>query len=227
MLGKPARGFGFRDDREDLNRFTRDVIEHSHFPDPETILRLTRTPQALDPALAYPGPLVPQVPFQGVPDFGPTVDRQRPDGRTSLALDSGWPRSLPSARVTTISSYSLCLTECSTVRWPITTLPATRTTFSTFLSVPSSDLCLIGSDEKYTVPGQNLQAILPQDAILELLVPIARWELSYCADKRGPGAVEFERDFLDGYAESVKELRDQTLDLLIVGKHDLLQPSEH
>jgi hypothetical protein len=25
----------------------------------------------------------------------------------------------------------------------------------------------------------------------------------------------------------VKELRDQTLDLLIVGKHDLLQPSEH
>jgi len=28
VLGKPARRFGFGDDREDLDRFARDVMEH-------------------------------------------------------------------------------------------------------------------------------------------------------------------------------------------------------
>src|SRR5437867_2663236 len=84
MLGEPARGFGFRDDREDLDSFPRDVIKHPPFPDPKTILRLTQAPEAFDPALAYPGRLVPQVPFEGVPDFGPMVGRQRPEGLRGL-----------------------------------------------------------------------------------------------------------------------------------------------
>ena len=78
MLGKPGGGFGFRDDREDLDSFARDVIEHPHFPNPEAILRLTQAPQAFDSALAYPGGFVPQVPLEGVPNFSPAVARQRP-----------------------------------------------------------------------------------------------------------------------------------------------------
>jgi len=42
VLGKPAGCFGFRDDREDLDSFARDVIEHPHFPNPEAILGLDR-----------------------------------------------------------------------------------------------------------------------------------------------------------------------------------------
>src|SRR5438034_8705884 len=84
IFGEPARGFGFRDDREDLDSFPRDVIKHPHFPDPNTILRLTQAPEAFDPALAYPGRLVPQVPFEGVPDFGPMVGPQRPEGLRGL-----------------------------------------------------------------------------------------------------------------------------------------------
>jgi len=76
VLGKPARRFSFRDDREDLDSFARDVIEHSHFPDPETILWLAETPQPFDSALAHPGRFVSQVPFEGVSHFGPTVSRQ-------------------------------------------------------------------------------------------------------------------------------------------------------
>jgi hypothetical protein len=56
-----ARCFGFRDDRKDFDGFARDVITHPHFSDPQTILRLTHTPEAVDRALAYPGRLVPQV----------------------------------------------------------------------------------------------------------------------------------------------------------------------
>src|SRR5213078_1326727 len=70
VLGKPARRFSFRDDREDLDSFARDVIEHSHFPHPEAILRLGQAPQTFDPALANPGRLVSQVPFESVPNFG-------------------------------------------------------------------------------------------------------------------------------------------------------------
>jgi hypothetical protein len=84
VLGEPARCFGFRDDREDLDSFARDVIEHPHFPNPKSILRLTQAAKALDPALAYPGRLVPQVPFEGVPHFGPMVSRQRPEGLRRL-----------------------------------------------------------------------------------------------------------------------------------------------
>lgn len=73
MLGKPLCRFGFRDDREDLDGFARDIVEHPHFPDPEAILRLAQATQAFDPALAHAGGFVPQVPFEGVPDFGSTV----------------------------------------------------------------------------------------------------------------------------------------------------------
>jgi len=70
VLREPAGGFGLRDDSEDLDGLTRDVITYPHFPHPEPILRLAQAPQALDPALAYPGGLVPQVPFEGVSHFG-------------------------------------------------------------------------------------------------------------------------------------------------------------
>src|SRR6058998_1717065 len=63
VLGEPARGVGLRDDREDFDSFTRDVIEHPHFPNPQAILRLTQAPKALDSALADPGRLVSQMPF--------------------------------------------------------------------------------------------------------------------------------------------------------------------
>src|SRR2546426_3919475 len=79
VLGEPVRRFGFRDDREDLDGFARDVIEHSHFPDPEAILRLAHAPQPFDPALAHPGGLVPQVPFEGVPHLGAAIGWQRPE----------------------------------------------------------------------------------------------------------------------------------------------------
>src|SRR5213083_3596981 len=55
VFGEPAGRFGLRDDREDLDGLTRDVIKYPHFPHPEPILRLAQAPQALDPALAYPG----------------------------------------------------------------------------------------------------------------------------------------------------------------------------
>jgi hypothetical protein len=80
VLGKPTRRFGFRDDRENLDSFARDVREHPYFPDPGAILRLAQAAEAFDPALAYPGRLVPQVPFEGVPYFGPTVGRQSSEG---------------------------------------------------------------------------------------------------------------------------------------------------
>ena len=79
MVG-PAYTLRFIPAREDLDGFARDVIEHPHFSNPKAILRLTQAPKALDPALAYPGRLVPQVPFQGVPHFGPMVGGQRPEG---------------------------------------------------------------------------------------------------------------------------------------------------
>jgi hypothetical protein len=50
VRGEPARGFGLRDDREDLDRFVRDVIEHPHSSDPQAILRLIQAPETLDPA---------------------------------------------------------------------------------------------------------------------------------------------------------------------------------
>jgi hypothetical protein len=78
VVGEPTRGFGFRDDREDLDGFGCDVIENSHLPNPEAILRLAQAPQALDPALAYPGWLVPQVPLESVPHLGAPVGGQGP-----------------------------------------------------------------------------------------------------------------------------------------------------
>src|SRR3989442_14103358 len=80
VVDEPVRSCGFRDDREDLDGFARDVIEHSHFPGPEAILRLAHAPQPFDPALADPGGLVPQVPLEGVPHLGAAIGRQRPEG---------------------------------------------------------------------------------------------------------------------------------------------------
>jgi hypothetical protein len=76
VLGKPVGRFCLGDDREDLDGFARDVIEHPHFSNPEAILRLAQAAEAFDPALAYPGRLVPQVPFEGIPDLGSAVGRQ-------------------------------------------------------------------------------------------------------------------------------------------------------
>jgi hypothetical protein len=45
---------------------TIDVMEHSHLSNPEAKLGTAHTAQALDPALAHPGGLVAQVPFEGV-----------------------------------------------------------------------------------------------------------------------------------------------------------------
>src|SRR5438132_11260502 len=84
VLSKPAGRFGFRDDREDLDTFARDVIEHPHFPNPEAILRLAQAPQAFDPALAHPGGLVPQVPFDGILHVSASLDRHSPVVSTRL-----------------------------------------------------------------------------------------------------------------------------------------------
>jgi hypothetical protein len=54
VFGEPARRFGFRNDREDLDGFCPDVIENSHLSNPEPILWLAQAPQALDSALAHP-----------------------------------------------------------------------------------------------------------------------------------------------------------------------------
>src|SRR5438034_8192641 len=70
-----------------LFRSTRDVITYPHFPHPEPILRLAQAPQTLDPALAYPGGFVPQVPFKGVPHFGPAVGSQCPVGPSRLGSE--------------------------------------------------------------------------------------------------------------------------------------------
>src|SRR5438552_18674112 len=63
---EPPLRFGLGDDRNDFDRFGCDVIENSHLPNPKAILRLPKTSQSLDPALAHAGRLVPQVPFESV-----------------------------------------------------------------------------------------------------------------------------------------------------------------
>jgi len=62
----------------------RDVIEHPHFPNPEAILRLAQAAKTFDPALADPGGLVSQVPFESIPHFGSPVGWQRPVGPDCL-----------------------------------------------------------------------------------------------------------------------------------------------
>src|SRR5439155_9455381 len=62
----------------------RDIISHHHFPQPEVLLRLAQAPKVFVPSPAYPGGLVTQVPFEGVPHFGPAVGRQGPVGPNRL-----------------------------------------------------------------------------------------------------------------------------------------------
>jgi len=76
VLAKPARRLAFCDDSEDFDGFDRDVIEDSHLSNPETILWLSQPPKALDSTLARPSRLLPQVPFQSVPDLGPMISWQ-------------------------------------------------------------------------------------------------------------------------------------------------------
>src|SRR5918994_6700057 len=76
VFDEPGRRFSFRDDREDFDGFRRDVIENADLPNPEPILRLAQATQALDAALAAPGWLIAQVPFEGIADLGPVVGRQ-------------------------------------------------------------------------------------------------------------------------------------------------------
>jgi hypothetical protein len=80
MLGKPARRFGFRDDCEDFDGLRCDVIENSHLPNPQPVLRLAQTTQALYPALAHTGRLVSQMALEGVSHLGASVGRQGPIG---------------------------------------------------------------------------------------------------------------------------------------------------
>jgi len=70
VLGEPRFCLCFRDNREDFDRFGGDIIENPYFPDPQPILWLSQPPETLDPALAHPGWLVSQVPFDGIPDLG-------------------------------------------------------------------------------------------------------------------------------------------------------------
>src|SRR5258706_11702298 len=63
---EPLRRFGLGDDREDFDVFDRDVIVDPNLPHPKPILRLTQPAQVLDPALADPGGLVPQVPLESL-----------------------------------------------------------------------------------------------------------------------------------------------------------------
>ena len=127
VLGEPARRFGFRDDREDLDSLPRDVIRHPHFPNPKTIPRLTQATKALDPALAYSGWLVPQVPFEGVPDFGPMVSLERPEGLRRLRRqDDLVPHS--SQNIARLDSWSIrpLRSDGSAGRWALARMKPAR-----------------------------------------------------------------------------------------------------
>lgn len=84
VVGEPTRRFGLRDDREDFDRFVRDVIEHPYLPHPKAVLWPTDAPRAFDPALAHPGRLVAQVPLEGVPYFRPLVGNEGSEGSRRL-----------------------------------------------------------------------------------------------------------------------------------------------
>jgi hypothetical protein len=74
--GEPPLGFGFRDDREDLDGFGSDIIENSHLPDPEPALGPAHAAQTLNSTSARPSRMVAQMPFESVPHLGPPVGRQ-------------------------------------------------------------------------------------------------------------------------------------------------------
>jgi hypothetical protein len=73
-----VRRLGFRDDRKDFDRVSRDVIENSNLPNPKPTLRPAEPAQSLYPALARPGWLAPQVPFDRIPQLGAPVSGQGP-----------------------------------------------------------------------------------------------------------------------------------------------------
>jgi hypothetical protein len=75
---EPGRGFLLGDDGEDFDRLSRDVIEHPDFTDPEPVLGLIESTQALDATPAELCWLVPQVKFDRVTDPGPVVGSEGP-----------------------------------------------------------------------------------------------------------------------------------------------------
>src|SRR4051794_28947815 len=71
---KPGVRLGFRDNRQDLDLVTRDVIEDPDVvTDAQTVLRVGQSAEPLDPALARLGGLVPQVLLHRVSDLRPDV----------------------------------------------------------------------------------------------------------------------------------------------------------
>src|SRR6185503_13947125 len=63
---EPRACRGFRDDRKDLDRRLRDVIEHPDLLDPQPILGPINTAQALDTTLADSPGLEPQMPLNPI-----------------------------------------------------------------------------------------------------------------------------------------------------------------
>ena len=84
LFVEPTLRLGFLDDREDLDRCFRNVIEHPDVADSQSELGQAQPPQPFDAALADLRRLVSQVPLDGVLDLGPKVRGQapqRPHGR--------------------------------------------------------------------------------------------------------------------------------------------------
>jgi hypothetical protein len=68
--------FGLRDDGEDLDFCFCDVIEHPNLIYAQSILRLLKASETLDPAPAHLCGLEAQVDLKGIPDLRPVVGRQ-------------------------------------------------------------------------------------------------------------------------------------------------------
>jgi hypothetical protein len=57
---------GLREDREDLDRLVRDVIEHPYLANAQPELGFPEPPEPLDPALALLSRLMPEVSFERI-----------------------------------------------------------------------------------------------------------------------------------------------------------------
>src|SRR5262245_30314087 len=66
FLLKPGVGIGFRDDRQHLDFFANDVIEHTQLIHAKAILRVRELPKTFDPTLAHLGRLVSQVDLHSI-----------------------------------------------------------------------------------------------------------------------------------------------------------------
>jgi hypothetical protein len=110
VLGKPARRFCFRDDREDLDRFARDVMDTLNSPARRRYCGWLSPRRRLIRLLLTRVGLVPKVPFKGVPHFGPAVGGQKPAGLGRLGgQDDLAPHSGQNiARIHAVGKYYRC-----------------------------------------------------------------------------------------------------------------------